>query len=423
MKRLNSSFLYALALSAALSVGLHIFAEVPAGSNTTVTTVALQQPLNSGDITGVYAKFDAGFNITGGTAQFNSIFEVNGNIDLSTFTLQLDRDLILSNAASITSMGKINAQNHNLELSATSTALPASGTDANCYTWDSVNLVLNANTTLNTCINFTGVSKISGNGYTLTLGDNGQINIGVDLLDLLRSLNNQQGSSDSDLDYYPSSSPSLLLENLTIKGLNGTNIHCIEDSSVLAVKNIEWIQDGDFFFDTGAFDVMLDWKLIGNGYKFAYQTVQTSSIEAHGRMILDRSFTFSYDPGGSQLNQLMQSRPLNTGQQINGAGPNSGLRSLLQFVENTSQLCLNGATLHATSTGLQLTKGQLVVDMKSSLAAEGNDESTGISFGDGASGYNNLNVYILPAATLSITQGMVVYDESLIYEDILQQAN
>ena len=82
-----------------------------------------------------------------------------------------------------------------------------------------------------------------------------------------------------------------------------------------------------------------------------------------------------------------------------------------------SKLILNGATLHATVTGIQLTNGQLHVLRDSSFCVEtiitysGEDSSfinEGITIGDGIE-QNDLECDIYSGATLNITGGTLNY--------------
>jgi len=81
---------------------------------------------------------------------------------------------------------------------------------------------------------------------------------------------------------------------------------------------------------------------------------------------------------------------------------------LLKLKASTSQLVLNGATLQTTSTGLQLTKGILLINNNSSLANGGTVDGEAIEFGDGISAANNITIQYKPAAHLNITSGIVI---------------
>ncbi len=167
------------------------------------------------------------------------------------------------------------------------------------------------------------------------------------------------------------------------------------------------MQDGNYTFTTGAIRFQNKVKMHGE-CTFAYQTSQTSTLAVESQLKLDQGFTFSYDP------IIVDSQ------------------DLLEFTNKTSVLILNGATLHATTTGMNLTKGKLRVQGESSLASETklfDDESeydTGISFGDETVD-GDLTCEIMPGAMLNVTAGSLRYknlsfnslimgnDQSLLY--------
>ena len=104
-------------------------------------------------------------------------------------------------------------------------------------------------------------------------------------------------------------------------------------------------------------------------------------------MIVDKDAIFSYEPVTAN-------------------------RDLIQLTNSSSELTLRGATLHSTTTGIRLTKGIVTVDYKSTIASDGQVESNGISFGNGTQSVNNVKIQILPAATMDIVGGCVVYNDA-----------
>jgi len=84
--------------------------------------------------------------------------------------------------------------------------------------------------------------------------------------------------------------------------------------------------------------------------------------------------------------------------------------ALLILDAPTAEIRLNGATLHATTTGLRLTKGVFSMDRLSTLSSEATVAAEAIIFGDGVDAANNVNIQGLPAENLNITQGIVVFD-------------
>jgi len=125
---------------------------------------------------------------------------------------------------------------------------------------------------------------------------------------------------------------------------------------------------------------------------FVYQSGQPFSILQNSTLELDMEFTFSYDP------------------------TSVASKTLFVLEDETSKLLLNGATLHATTTGLELSKGKLFVKDYANLSSEVlevDEELTvdeGITLGDGT---NDLVCKIYPGARLNISQGSLVYKNKL----------
>ena len=85
------------------------------------------------------------------------------------------------------------------------------------------------------------------------------------------------------------------------------------------------------------------------------------------------------------------------------------LRTLIQLADAESTLELDGASLHSTTTGLQLTTGTLEVKGKCFLTSDATSKAEGIIFGDGISEVNDLTLQIKPESNLKLTSGHLVY--------------
>ncbi|MFC1842268.1 WD40 repeat domain-containing protein [Candidatus Dependentiae bacterium] len=191
-----------------------------------------------------------------------------------------------------------------------------------------------------------------------------------------------------------SSGATLSIEGATIKGISGENIACIDDSCKILLKDVVWIQDGDYAFTKGALQFKSDIKMSGD-YIFAYQTVKTSTILSKSTLELDLGFTFSYNP-------------------------NIYSQNLIYLQDNSSIINLNGATLHTTVTGMQLINGRLRVLRDSFMSSETEvlvdrylDE--GITFGN-SNASNDFVCDIYGGVTLHVLQG------SLNYKNILSSS-
>lgn len=228
--------------------------------------------------------------------------------------------------------------------------------------FDTTKIDLAKNEDLNMTLTFIGNCTLRGEGHVLTLTDLGNIVV------------SGQGSS-------------LLLEGLIIKGVSGNKIRCTDNTCTISFNNVQWIQDGNFSFTTGRFEVLSDFDLLGS-FTFNYRSNRQSQINTGATLILENGITFSYGPGASNR------------------------RDLLALQDSTAVLFMNGATLASTTTGLQLTKGILMLDHKNFFQNNGAvSTSQGIAFGDGILA-NDLLVQLYPGANINVLSGLLVYQNT-----------
>ncbi|MCX5921741.1 MAG: hypothetical protein NTX86_00190 [Candidatus Dependentiae bacterium] len=219
---------------------------------------------------------------------------------------------------------------------------------------DGINLY--SNVILDTTWTFSGQCVLDANGHTLDL-DTGTIVV-------------ENGSS-------------LTISNVILKNVSGTNIQCLDNAGVITLDNVDWQQSGDFTFGNGALRFSNAVLLQGDAV-FAYQSVQTSTLLAQATLTLDSGFTFSYDSGTSP--------------------------DLLVCVNNSSKIVLNNAaTLHATTQGLNLTNGSMIIQGNGYFASEiQGSTDNGITFGNCYSAHDFV-VTIGGNAVLEVTQGSLNY--------------
>lgn len=189
---------------------------------------------------------------------------------------------------------------------------------------------------------------------------------------------------------------SLILENMSLEGIQGTNLRCLDDNSSITLRDIIWKQDSNFTFTTGSLLFKDTVTMQGNNLFFAYQSDQPSSIATESMLTFDSGFTFSYDP-------------------FNGS------RHLFSFEDTSAMLVLNSASLHTTSTGLQLTKGKIVVAGESKLSTERlvieEDDgvttvvNNGLTLGDGTSG-NDCSCVIVRGSLWELTTGLFQFNNT-----------
>jgi len=335
-----------------------VFADI--GRDDFVDCFTSLQPLSDGQRIAKFACLLGGFKLNNASvsATFDSFFPVRGDIVLNDGTLMLSRDLICKDVTTIKNLGNIVGNNMVLDLSSTITSFPSDGNAT--VVFSDLAVFLRGDVYINESeITFNGNSVIHGRGNLLTLSPTTILKVGAN--------------------------SSLRFEDITIKNVNNKKIQCTDDSSTVEFRNVSWIQDDDYIFDAGKFDVLGEFHVFGDGYTFIYQTDQISTVSVCSAIILDNNLTFSYDPPGA-------------------------LRDLIELSQVSSQFVLNGATLHSTAAGLRLKKGRLVIDRRSFISSDGQEDGESISFGDGGDAENNLGVQFLPAATLEIIKGFVAYN-------------
>ena len=336
---------------------------VTIGSDTAVSRHTAQVTLGNGDRIAGFAAIEGGFKLSSSSvkATFDSFFGVTGDIELQGGNLILGRDLIFRDVTNWKSFGDIAGDFHTLDLAPSMTCIPTIPvlTDTS-YTFSNIAVFLSCNVTLKApTLIFKGNCALIGVGNCLTLDSTTTVAVDIN--------------------------STLLVKDIIIKGVNDTKIQCLDSSSTITYQDAELVLDGDYTFTKGHFDVVKDLHVVGDGYIFAYQSDQVSTISGCGRMILDQGVTFSYDPPTTN-------------------------RDLIKLVNSTAELMLNGATLHSTTTGMRLTKGTLVIYGRSYVSSEATVEAEAISFGDGVSAANNLDIQWLPAANFEVLQGHVVYN-------------
>jgi hypothetical protein len=297
---------------------------------------------------------------------FDSVFPVSKQLILNGGTLDLNHDLQLSSGAVFAHLGNIVGRSHSIELPSSLSDLGSPEDGLSLF--EDTSLILNSTIQLRSEISFSGNCVIDGRGNTLNLGELGKILV----------------SEDSHL----------LIKNVKLKGINGSKINCVTSTGTITLHNVEWTQDDDYVFTNGALQFDGDVTMRGSSI-FAYQSGQKSTILSDSKMVLDTNFTFSYDP------------KLNT------------LKDLIQFIDSSSVLMLDGATLHTTVTGLELQKGTMVVKGDATISSEvliytipdqEHEEivDEGITFGSRNSA-DDFACIILGDAKLTLAQGSLNY--------------
>jgi hypothetical protein len=241
--------------------------------------------------------------------------------------------------------------------------------DSTVYTFKDIDLILNRDVILYGSIRFEGECSIISASKGFDLSATGKVIVG--------------------------SQASLLLKDINIVGFGHENISCVDDTGVITFNKTKITQSWHSSFSYGA----LRWEnsnKIQGGYNFFYQSAMTSTIAQDSKLHLEPGVIFTFDP------------PLS-----------DGCNKLIQFIDESSQLVLNGASLISTTSGIELTKGTLQVK-RSSIIASDSDASFytkhGVAFGNGM---YDMNVVIAPEAQLYLTQGVLEYRNYSSYSLIM----
>lgn len=177
---------------------------------------------------------------------------------------------------------------------------------------------------------------------------------------------------------------SLLIDNLTIRGISQGQIYCMDNKCTLSLGDVVWEQDGDYTFTQGSILVNGLWEMKGTS-TFGFQTDKTCYVTRFGRIYMDTGMTFSYAP------------PTNN-------------RDLIEFENFHSTFLLSGATLMSTMTGIRITVGSFIIDDHSYLQQNTSEAvalSEGIEIGDNILADNPV-VTILPGGIIEVLSGNLV---------------
>jgi hypothetical protein len=177
----------------------------------------------------------------------------------------------------------------------------------------------------------------------------------------------------------------LTLENMTV-AVQENIVSCADTTSNLWLSNCKLMLEGDYSFTSGNLLTFDNVEIEGTG-NFFYQSPDPLSIV--GKLTLT-GITLQYNPPTDNRNLI----------ELNN-----------NFFEQSS-LCLNGCTLSSTTTGMQLTDGQLIVTGKNYLSNSATSLSEGFCFGDGNSN-DDLTIIINPGSSLNATAGTIVDYENV----------
>jgi len=279
--------------------------------------------------------------------------------------------------------------NHNTILLDGISMMSASSIDLSGYTLENHGDLIFSNKTI---ISSSGYLSPHGSAYIL--GGDLILPAGVDLRfttsGVLDGQGNRlifQGDSKLTLDQFIT----LTLRNIKLVGVKthgdgSASINILRPRRAqLALENMSLCLERDFTFSSGELYIHSDVNVSGT-CQFIYTSTFYARIDRSSMWKFDKNTTFSYAPQSSN-------------------------RNLVNMANITSMFFLDGATLKSTTTGLQLTKGTLLVDHKNYLLNTATSPSEAIAFGNGTAA-DDLNVEVLPGGSLELTSGILDYQNA-----------
>ncbi|MFH1831933.1 MAG: WD40 repeat domain-containing protein [bacterium] len=219
-------------------------------------------------------------------------------------------------------------------------------------------------------------TAIDGNGHSLILGNQSNLNVG--------------------------NTVTLTLRNLTLKNTVNTQalppIVASSSTAKIALDNVKLALTDDFYFPTGQLFIHNDVMFTGTS-KFIYKSPYQSYITKNATLYFGPHTIFKYNP-------------------------NSTNNNLIAMQDASSSLYLDGCTLQLTHTGLRLSKGQIYLENSvtftspyseinpSDASTSYQSASTGLILGNSILGPDyNLNIDVLGGANIN-QHCFVTFDEA-----------
>lgn len=273
------------------------------------------------------------------TCTFGAVFPVAGTVGLTGGTLYLGTDLIFQNPATLLSTGYFWGNSHQIDFSQSVTWLSATFTSQ----FSNASVFLNNDLTIAGTVKFLGSCLLDGGWNSVTLNTGAKMIVGHNA--------------------------TLTLRNMNIEGIIGSNLSCLDDTASLILDNVCWVQSGDYSFTRGALLFLNEVDITGQ-HVFNFSPSLQSTIENNSTLYFDIGTTFNYSP------QVANKTLLSMG--------------------STSFLSLNGCSVVATRTGLQLSQGTLIIDNNVTLS------SGALYVAEGIVLQSSLNIMVLGSAVLNL---------------------
>jgi|GEM_PF-2915530 hypothetical protein len=309
-----------------------------------------QYTFSDGDDASGFVCLNGGFSIPQDSAvTFNLVSPVAGSVALNTSgKMTLNGDITLASGVTLSSGGQIDGQGHVIFLDGDIT-IPAGEV-----------IKIKSNTV------------IDGQGHVITLED---------------------GTPGGKIIIDGDSGVTLTMRNVRLVGLKkyqdaSAAISFGEEADQKLIFNDAHVTlTEDYDFTGGKLEITNTVIWDGNFY-FIYKSNFDCTINKNSTLFLDMNTVFAYYPSDKK-------------------------KTHLKFSDGTSRLFLNGCVIYVPlNYGLQLTKGHLIVDHKTTVWCDGEDkDGYGLILGTGKK-TGDLHIDIRPGANLYIEDGIVHYDNS-----------
>jgi hypothetical protein len=303
-----------------------------------------------------FAWMKSGFELADPTVSctFQSVFPVGGLIDLKGGTVYLNTDLCFNEQAIFKNVGMISSgQAQTVDFAPTMTYF---GSPAFTSVFDNISLFIHHDVALKEDLVITRDVIINGNNHVLNLIE-GKI--------------------------YIKKESSLTFNNISLVGIEESNIICEDPTSRIILKDVIWYQDSNTFtFTQGSIEFKNSVSLMGTA-TFVYASSATSTIAKNSILKI-----------GDGMHLYLGKASLEAVQPLYFEDPNSALY-------------FNNSYFHITQYGASLTRGSLYISGKLDVDVTGTFSDVAFSLG-GATYDDDLRVELLSGSNVTFLNGYVV---------------
>jgi len=334
---------------------LHSIFPITVGSDTAVSVESFTNfPAGEDNLVYAFAWMKNGFELADNTTTctFGSVYPVSGQVSLNGGIITLDQDLLLKSNISISNWGSIIGNDHRVDLCSSITSLP----EANFF--EDTTVIFNSDLVLSNSIVFKGTCVLVGDGNSIFLDDNAALIV--------------------------DSGASLELHDLELHGVKSTNVRCIDDTGLIILDSMSWIQEGNYTFSTGSILFVDQVSFIGS-VTFSYESSQTSTITAYTQVTITDDMYLS-------IGRVAENAP-----------------DPLYFEHATSVLKFDKASWIVTSFGMQITNGTILFDNNVDVDVQSTSSAQGIIFGDTIDGHD-ATIICKAGTVVSHKNGHITYN-------------